>query len=126
MVDLSDIFASGGGRKRRPDVYPDIEADRLASACAAYHRWREFKIGDLVVITRGLRVASVQSGSEVVYVILDMFPDAPVCLDVSDLSHYGQRFDVYLGAYDEDGDFVTYPFDSRRLEPWPRRDDAER
>ena len=39
--------------------------------------------------------------------------------DVADMAHNGICFDVWLGAYDEDGDFIFMWSDSRRLEPFP-------
>lgn len=121
-------MSAENGRERkarpRPHVDPDVEEQRLRDACDLYHERHEFTIGDLVCMKRGIQIASRRApGSEPVFVVMDVFPDAEVCTDYANMSHYGIRDDVYLGFYDEDDDFVFMPFDSRRLEPWPRSSD---
>jgi hypothetical protein len=120
---LEDLLGSRSRRKPRPYIDPDVEETRLRDACAVFLREYGFVVGDLVVLKRGIRIESALEGrgSEPVYVVLDLIDDAEMVLDVTHLEHYGIRYDVIIGHYDEDGDFITSPMDSRRLQPWVRQ-----
>lgn len=118
---LSELMSEVVGeteRERPAIVAPDVEAARLREARAAYAREHHFTPGDLVRIKDGLRVISQPQGPPTgTFVVLEVFPDAEVFRDVRAPDFYGMKFDVILGFYDEDGDWMSRPYDSRRLEP---------
>lgn len=118
---LEDMAGLQYRRNSRPHVHPDAETIRLRDACALYHCGHVFKVGDLVCKKRGIHIASQENpGSEPVYIVMDIIPDAAPCTDVSTIQCYGIMYDLYVGYYDEDDDFSFMPTDSRRMEPWPR------
>jgi hypothetical protein len=124
---LEEFLSSGSRRRPRPHVAPNVEAARLCDACAIFHRRYTFQVGDFIVIKRGIRIESTRGeGSEPVYVVLDFFPDAEMILNPENPMSYGLCYDLLIGHYDEDGDFIFSPMDSRRVEPWPRRSDAKK
>ena len=97
----------------------DIERERLRDAYAVYHRQHAFAVGDLVREKDGIRIGSQQRQPNNAYVVMNVCPDPVVCWDPTKSEVYGLRLDIYLGFYDEDGDFLFTWSDSRRFEPLP-------
>ncbi len=102
-------------------IAPDIERVRLADACRAYHSPYHSanpaahpEVGDLVRRKPGIST-SQDLASNGLYVVMDVDrTTAPISSE--DMYLHGMRYDVYLGCYDEDGDFGFAWMDSRRFE----------
>lgn len=98
----------------------DIEAVRLRDAYAVYCRENRLKPGDIVREKRGIAfVTDPRKPPTLAYIVMDVKPEAEPHYNVTDMATYGLRFDIYLGYYDSDGDFIFLWSDSRRYEPFP-------
>ena len=108
----------------RPKPMPiamDVERVRLADAFATYRRVHRFEPGDLIRPKPGIQIESKREQCPTgTYVVMDVFPHVETTIDPRDLMTYGLRLDIYVGFYDDDGDFIFMPSDSRRYEPLPK------
>jgi len=127
MSGMDLLRAMGGDDNDTPKPAPvamDVERVRLADAFAAYWRQYDFAPGDLIRRKGGIWIESQGSKSATgAYVVIETRPDAKPFDDPVEFGLYGLKFDLYVGFYDEDGDFIFKWSDSRRYEPLP--EDAE-
>jgi hypothetical protein len=93
----------------------DVEVDRLTNAFAAYHRPEAVREGALVRYKSGLTFSFGNQPPTGLFVVLGFFPERKPNWD-QDSGTYGVAYDLHLGYYDGDGDFMYAWSDSRRFE----------
>jgi hypothetical protein len=103
------------------DRDPVVEVELLQRLRAEYDERHQFEPGDVVELKPGLKWTHRPAYGQPCVVVERINPPL-VCNEGSTGSpHFGTTLDVRLGVRDADGDFVVYPYDSRRLRPYQPR-----
>ncbi len=102
----------------------DIDAERLRDSFASYCRRYTFSRGDLVREKTGLRIGSRPKTPNNLFIVMELYPNAKRDFRPEVLSNgtYGMAFDIQVGYFDEDGDFIFSWGESSRFEPFNEKE----
>ncbi len=101
-------------RRAGEDNYPD----ELRSAFEMFSQVGEFEPGELVRWKPGMRNRRRPAYGTPAVVVLKLAEAVAPDLAEPASAYFAEPLDLVLGLLDEEGDFITFYFDSRRFERW--------
>lgn len=98
-----------------------VDAQRLRKAWELYQRCYDFKPGDLVRWKPGLKDRKLPLADEPAIVVKRLEQPVFDATVGAGSPYFNIPYDMVLGVFDADGDFMTYHFCSERFEPFDVR-----
>lgn len=98
-----------------------VKPEQLREALRLYQREYQFAVGDLVKWKPGMRDRKLPQADEPAIVVRRL--EQPVVDQTASAGspYFNIAYDLVLGVFDADNDFLTFHFNSERFEPYDVR-----
>ena len=88
---------------------------KLQKAHELFTKKHEFRVGDIVEWKPGME-NRVSKGP---FVVVEILPEIVMNTEESaGITYFREPLDIVLGQIDEEGDFIFFHYDSRRIQPF--------
>lgn len=104
--------------KTKAPLQLEATAQYLIELHNKYAEENEFKPGDLVQWKRGLQNKNQPANYGEPAVVVSIKPGNIDPRSDSGSPYFQERLDLLCAVIDKDGDFIVWPFDSSRMEPY--------
>lgn len=118
MDDILRLLSEKSSNSEEEKNYGEDHVDRLKEAYDSFLRKEKFELGQIVKWKKNLKNRKIPHKNQPAIVVKIL--DEPIISteDDSGSPYFLEKLDIVLGVMPNNGDFLTFHYDSRRFEPY--------